>query len=147
MMQHNDSNHRMKSSLPPRVTLYDETKVQFGCGYLETAPEVRDHWYQCYHFWYFNMTTDVMFSDKFLTFSRQTWCWLDDCFCFPHLDSRFLISFHQFLTLVCVWLSFQTKEALFAALRLTFYVNYKWYLHSMAILRSVSDLTRVIALC
>jgi len=43
MMQHNDSNHRMKSALPPRVTLYDETKVQFGCGYLETAPEVRDH--------------------------------------------------------------------------------------------------------
>jgi len=24
---------------------------------------------------------------------------------------------------MCVWLSFQTKEALFAALRLTFYVN------------------------
>ena len=28
------------------------------------------------------------------------------------------------LTLMCVWLSFQTKEALFAALKLTFYVNY-----------------------
>jgi len=26
---------------------------------------------------------------------------------------------------MCVWLSFQAKEALFAALRLTFYVNYK----------------------
>jgi len=22
--------------------LYDETKMQFACGYLETAPEVRD---------------------------------------------------------------------------------------------------------
>jgi len=30
---------------------------------------------------------------------------------------------------MCVWLSFQTKEALFAALRLTFYVNYKRLLH------------------
>jgi len=29
---------------------------------------------------------------------------------------------------MCVWLSFQTK-ALFAALRLTFYVNYKRLLH------------------
>jgi len=26
---------------------------------------------------------------------------------------------------MCVWLSFQTKEAVFAALRPTFYVNYK----------------------
>jgi len=26
-----------------KLTLYDETKVQFGCGYLETTPEVRDH--------------------------------------------------------------------------------------------------------
>ena len=34
------------------------------------------------------------------------------------------------LTLMCVWLSFLTKEALFAALRLTFYVNYKRLLHS-----------------
>jgi len=33
---------------------------------------------------------------------------------------------------MCVWLSFQTKEALFAALRLTFYVNYKRLLHLMA---------------
>jgi len=48
---------------------------------------------------------------------------------------------------MCVWLSFQTKEALFAALRLTFYVNHKRLLHLMAILRSVSDSTRVIALC
>jgi len=30
---------------------------------------------------------------------------------------------------MCVLLSFQTKEALFAALRLTFYVNYKRLLH------------------
>ena len=103
--------------------------MQFGCGYLETALDVWDQWNQCYHFWYFNMTTDVLFSDEFLMFSRQIWCWLGYCFCFPHLDSRFLNSFHQFFTLVCVWLSFQTKEALFAALRLTFYVNYKWLLH------------------
>jgi len=46
-----------------------------------------------------------------------------------------------------VWLSFETKEALFVALRLTFYVNYKRLLHLMAIFRSVSDLTRVIAHC
>jgi len=26
---------------------------------------IRDYWYQCCHFW-FNMTSDVMFSDKFL---------------------------------------------------------------------------------
>jgi len=30
---------------------------------------------------------------------------------------------------MCVWLSFQTKEDLFASLRLTFYVNYKRLLH------------------
>jgi len=48
---------------------------------------------------------------------------------------------------MCVWLSFQTKEALFAALRLTSYVNYEPLLHLMAIWRSVSDSTRVIALC
>jgi len=63
------------------------------------------------------------------------------------LDSWFLSSFHQTLTLMCVWLSFQTKEALFAALRLTSYGNYEPLLHLMAILRSVSDSTRVIALC
>ena len=51
------------------------------------------------------------------------------------------------LTLMCVWLSFQTKEALFAALKLTFYVNYKRLLHLMAIFRSVSDSTWVLALC
>jgi len=28
------------SAFPPHVTLYDETKVHFGCGYLDTAPEV-----------------------------------------------------------------------------------------------------------
>jgi len=54
---------------------------------------------------------------------------------------------HQFRTLMCVWVSFQTKEALFAALRLTFYVNYKRLLHLMAIFRSGSDSTRIIALC
>jgi len=43
-----------------------------------------------------------------------------------------------------VWLSFQTKEALFAAFRQTFYVNYKRLLHLRAIFLSVS--TTVIAL-
>jgi len=42
-----------------------------------------------------------------------------------------------------VWLLFQTKEALFAALRLTFYVNYNRLLQLMVIIRSVSDSTRV----
>jgi len=51
------------------------------------------------------------------------------------------------LTLMCAWLSFQTKEALYAALKLTFYINYKRLLHLMAIFRSVSDSTRVLALC
>jgi len=51
------------------------------------------------------------------------------------------------LTLMCVWLSFQTKEALFAALKQTFYVNHKRLLHLMAIFRSVLDSTRVLALC
>jgi len=32
MMLHDDSNHRKKTAFPPRVTLYDETKLQFGCG-------------------------------------------------------------------------------------------------------------------
>jgi len=41
-----------------------------------------------------------------------------------------------------VWLSFQTKDDLFAALRPTFYVNYKRLLHLMAIFRSVSDAAR-----
>ena len=41
------------------------------------------------------------------------------------------------LTLMCVWLSFETKEALFAALKQTFYVNHKRLLHLMAIFRSV----------
>ena len=36
---------------------------------------------------------------------------------------------------MCVWLSFQAKEALFAALKLTLYVNYKRLLHLMAIFR------------
>ena len=51
----------------------------------------------------------------------------------------------KLLTLMCVWLSFRTK-ALFAALRLTFCVNYKRLLHLMAIFRSLSDSTRVLAL-
>jgi len=50
------------------------------------------------------------------------------------------------LALMCVWLSLQTKEALFAALKLTFYVIYKRLLHLMAIFRSVLDSTRVLAL-
>jgi len=46
---------------------------------------------------------------------------------------------------MCVWLPFQPKEALFAALRLTFCVNYKRLLH-MAIFRSASESTRIIDL-
>ena len=49
MMQPNDCHHQKKSAIPPYVTLYDETKVQFGCGYLETSPAIRDQWYQCCH--------------------------------------------------------------------------------------------------
>jgi len=51
------------------------------------------------------------------------------------------------LTLMCVWLSFQTEEALFATLKQTFYVNHKRLLHLMAIIHSVLDSTRVLALC
>jgi len=47
---------------------------------------------------------------------------------------------------MCGWLSFQTKEAFFAALRLTFNENYKRLL-LMATFRSVPVSTRVIALC
>jgi len=39
MMSHNDSKHRKKCAFPPHVTFYDETKVQFGCGYLEARDE------------------------------------------------------------------------------------------------------------
>jgi len=45
---------------------------------------------------------------------------------------------------VCLILSFQTEEALFASLRLTFYAR---LLHLMAMFRCVSDLKGVIALC
>jgi len=51
------------------------------------------------------------------------------------------------LTLMRVWLSFQTKEALFAALKQTLYVNHEQLLHLIAIFRSVLDSTRVLALC
>ena len=53
----------------------------------------------------------------------------------------------SFFTLICAWLSFQTKQGLFAALKLTFCVNYKRLLHLMSIFRSVLDSTRIIALC
>jgi len=99
MMQHSDSTHR-KSAFPPQVTLYDETKVQFGCGGLETAPKGRDHWYWCCHFWYFNMTSDVMFSDKFLTSDVLA---TNDFLSFQDentLDSLFLSFFHQSLTVI-----------------------------------------------
>jgi len=52
---------------------------------------------------------------------------------------------YQSLVLMCVWLLFQTKEAFFAALRPTFYGNKR--LHLMAIISSISDSTRVLALC
>jgi len=45
---------------------------------------------------------------------------------------------------MCVWLAFKTKEALLAALRLIFYVNYKRLLYLTAIF--VSDSTRMLAL-
>jgi len=104
------------------------------------------------------MTLDVLLLDKFLMSDvLSTNLMLTGLFCFSHLlsfqdenklDSWFLSSFHQFLTQINVWLlSFQTKEALFALLRLTFHVNYKRLLHLMAIFRPVSDSTRVIALC
>jgi len=38
-------------------------------------------------------------------------------------------------------------KALFAGLKLTFHVNHKRLLHLMAIFHSVSDSTRVLALC
>jgi len=47
---------------------------------------------------------------------------------------------------MCGWLSFQTKEVLFAALRLTFYVYDKRLLHLMAIFHSVLDSMRLLAL-
>jgi len=84
--------------------------VQFGCGGLETAPKVRDHWYWCCHFSYFNMTSDVMFWDKFLTSDvSATNLMLTGFLFFPHflsfqdekkLDSWFLSFFHQSLTLI-----------------------------------------------
>jgi len=51
------------------------------------------------------------------------------------------------LTLMCLWLSFQTKEALVVAFKQTSYVNDKRLLYLMAIFRSVLDSTRVLALC
>jgi len=56
-------------------------------------------------------------------FLRQIWCWLSCCFCFSHslsfsdvnqLDPWLLRFFHQSLTLMCVWLSFQTAEQWFS---------------------------------
>jgi len=48
---------------------------------------------------------------------------------------------------MCVWLSFKNKDVLFAALSVTFFVNYKRLLHLMAIFGSVSDSTRILAIC
>ena len=82
--------------------------------------------YQCCHFWYIHMTSDVMFSDKLMMSDvLVTNLMLTGLLFFSHflsfqdenrLDSWLLSSFYQSLALVCVWLSFQTKEALLAAL-------------------------------
>jgi len=81
---------------------------------------------------------------------------LTGLFFFPHLLSfqdknklRFMI--FKFLSPSShpnvFWSSFYTKEALFVAWRVTFYLNYKQLLQLMAIFRSASDLRRVLALC
>jgi len=84
--------------------------------------------------------SDVMFSDKFLMSDiLATNLMLTGLLfsTFPLILGRkyvrfvILSSFYHSITLMCVWLSFQTKEALFAALRLTFYINYKRHFHSM----------------
>jgi len=61
-------------------------------------------------------------------FWQQIWCLLSNyfflkiCIVFDEneLASKFLSFFHQFLTLMCVWYLFQTEEALFIALGMTF---------------------------
>jgi len=50
------------------------------CSSAAAEPEVQDHWYQCCHFWYFTMTSDVMFSDNILMLWRQILCWLGCCY-------------------------------------------------------------------
>jgi len=45
IMERKNSSHQRKSAFPPYVTLYDETKWQFGCGYLQTAQASVANWY------------------------------------------------------------------------------------------------------
>jgi len=55
-----------------------------------------------------------------------------EMFCVRHwLDSRSLCFVHQSLTLMCVWLSFQTEEALFHLLGITYYVTHHRLLHAV----------------
>ena len=106
----NDSSHLKKSAFPPHVTLYDETKVQVGCGDLDqhqkfgiidTSVATSDilTWH---HMW----CSQTNFWCLMLW--RQIWCWLDSCL-FLHflsfqdenkLDSWFLSFFNQSLTLI-----------------------------------------------
>jgi len=40
MMKRKNSSRWWIGAFPPCVTLYDETKSQFGCGYPQTAHEI-----------------------------------------------------------------------------------------------------------
>jgi len=45
------------------------------------------------------------------------------------LKLQTLSFFHQYLTLMCVWLPLQAEEAPFVALKLTYYVTHDQILH------------------
>jgi len=131
-----------QSCSSPAATVRLET-APFGVTDPSVATSVIITWHQIW-------CSQINFSC--LMFCPQIWCWLGCCFSFPQFLSFYdenksdSLCLSSFPTKMCVWLSFQTKEVLFAALRLAFQVKYKRLLHSMAIFRSVSDSTRVIAL-
>ena len=96
------------------------------------------------HFWCFNIRSDVLreISDVWCFGNKSDVYWaiiffskflyfLDE----NELASKFLSFFNQFLTLMCVWYFFQTEEALFIALGITFTlcINDKLF-HLMTIL-------------
>ena len=113
-------------------------------------------WKQCCHFWCFNTRSDIFRQIS------DVWCYGDKsdvdwaAVFASHISSPFRMKIvismiYTFPSSIshayeCV-LSLQTEEAPFAAFRITFCVNNNRLLHLMTIFRSVSDSTRVVALC
>jgi len=72
------------------VTVYDKTKVHFGCGYLETSPEIGiiDTSLATSDILTWHQMTCSQINLWCLMFSQQTWCGLVIVFVF-HISSHF----------------------------------------------------------